>query len=138
MARISFLTLANHAEIREGFLYLCGGEWDTITRTYPADKAPKPLSLGIAVSVVVPWTEANESHTAQVWIEDEDARTRVMSTSVDIEVGRPPGKAPGSDTRVPLAMNGIIDFPHAGGYRAQARVGEALRTYSFRVTDHLT
>ena len=138
MATISFLTLANHAEVREGFLYLSGAEWDTVTRSYSSDKAPQPVHLGIAFTVIVPWTEANEPHTAEIWIEDEDAHYRVMATTVNIEVGRPPGKVPGSDTRVPLAMNGIIQFPKAGGYRVQAQIGKEQKTYSFRVADRLS
>ena len=138
MAKISLLTLANHAEVREGFLYLCGGEWDTITRTYPAGEEPQPLSLGVAISVVIPWTESNEPHKAELWIEDEDARSQVMATSVKIEVSRPPDKVPGSDTRVPIAISGVIEFPQAGGYRVLARVGKSQEAYSFRVIDHLT
>ena len=137
MATVSFLTLANHAEVREGFLYLCGAEWDTITRSYPEGKTSRPLHLGIALTVVVPWNEANEPHKAEIWIEDEDAHDRVMATEVNIEVGRPPGKVPESDTRVPLAINGLLIFPKAGGYRVQARVGLDQKSYSFRVNDRI-
>ena len=88
--------------------------------------------------MVVPWTQANETHTAEVWIEDEDSHSRIMASTVNIEVGRPPGKPPGSDTRVPLAVNAILVFPKAGGYRVQASVGTEVKSYSFRVNDHIS
>ena len=135
MATIELLTLANHAEVQNGLLYLSGAEWDTVTRTYESGAEPQPQHLAIAISVVVPWTEANQRQRVELWIEDEDAQHRIIEAGFDLEVGRPPGKAHGSDSRSPLAMTGIVQFPKPGGYRVRAHVGGNHASYAFRVTD---
>ncbi|MYH44636.1 MAG: hypothetical protein F4017_06885 [Acidimicrobiaceae bacterium] len=137
MATIELLTIANHAEVQNGLLYLIGAEWDTVTRTYQAGSDPQPQHLAIAITVVVPWIEANQRHRVELWIEDEDAQVRLMEASFDIELGRPPGKTHGSDSRSPLAMSGIVQFPGSGGYRVRARIGDYHKTYAFRVNDQI-
>lgn len=139
MADIALLTLANHAEVQNGLLYLSGAEWDTLTRSYEAGKRPEPHRLAIAVSVVVPWTEANLPQQVKIWVEDEDSRSKLLEAQLDLEVGRPPGRAPGTDFRSPLAISANVGFPREGGYRVVAEVGEARhrKTYSFRVVDHV-
>ncbi|WP_419845674.1 DUF6941 family protein [Candidatus Poriferisocius sp.] len=137
MAEIELLILANHAEVQNGLLYLSGAGWDTITRTYQEGEQPQPLHIGIAISVMVPWSETNIPHHVELWIEDEDGR-RVLEQVMGMEAGRPPGRTPGSDIHCPLAMTGIVGFPQAGGYRVCLRVGEAQRTYAFRVVDQVT
>ena len=137
MATIELLTLANHAEVQNGLLYLSGAEWDTVTRTYKVGTEPQPHHIGIAMSVVVPWTEANQRQRVELWIEDEDAQHKLIEASFDIEVGRPPGKVHGSDSRSPLAMTGIVQFPKSGGYRVRARIGSDQRSYAFRVIDQV-
>ena len=137
MATIELLTLANHAEVQNGLLYLSGAEWDTVTRTYQAGSDPQPQHLAIAMSVVVPWTEANQRQRVELWIEDEDAQVKLMEAGFDMEVGRPPGKVHGSDSRSPLAMTGIVQFPKPGGYRVRARIGDHQKSYAFRVNDQI-
>lgn len=138
MTDIALLTLANHAEVQNGLLYISGGEWNTVTRRYPASGQPKPQHLAIALSVVVPWTEANTPQVVSIRMEDEDGRNRLLETRFKLEVGRPPGKPHGSDSRSALAFTGNVQFPQAGGYRVVAQVGDRTSTYSFRVVDHHT
>ncbi len=138
MSEVALLTLANHAEVQNGLLYVSGAEWDTVTRTYPADGQAKPQHLAIALSVIVPWTETNTRQSVSVRMEDEDGQTRLLETHVDLEVGRPPGKPHGSDSRSALAITGEVRFPKAGGYRVVAEIDNgSRRTYSFRVVDHV-
>jgi len=140
MADIALLTLANHAEVQNGLLYLSGAEWDTLTRSFEAGKRPEPHRLSIALSVVVPWTEANLPQHVTVWVEDEDSNSKLLSAELDLEVGRPPGRPPGSDFRSPLAISANVEFPREGGYRVVAEVGDARhqKTYAFRVVDRVT
>ena len=136
MPRIELLTLANHAEVQNGLMYLSGAEWDTLTRDIPNGTPPPPQHLGIGVSVVVGWTETNERHMLHLWIEDEDGQPGLLDVNAELEVGRPVGKVHGTDSRAPFAINGIITFPKAGHYAICAQVGnEAPLKYPFRVVD---
>lgn len=138
MAEIALLTLANHAEVQNGLLYISGAEWDTVTRTCPAGGQAKPQHLAVALSVVVPWTEANTPQTVSIRMEDEDGLANLLEARLDLEVGRPPGKPHGSDSRSTVAFNGEVRFPKQRGYRVVARIGEAdMKSYSFRVVDQV-
>ena len=133
------LTLANHAEVQNGLMYLSGAEWDTLTRDVPQDTDPPPQHLGIGVSVVVGWAETNERHPLHLWIEDEDGQTGLLDVNAELEVGRPPGMPHGTESRAPFAINGIMTFPRAGGYVVCAQVGgDAPHRYPFRVVDRPT
>ena len=130
------LTLANHAEVQNGLMYLSGAEWDTLTRNIPRGADPPPQHLGIGVSVIVGWTETNERHLLHLWIEDEDGQTGPLDVNAEIEVGRPPGMVRGAESRTPFAVNGIIAFPRPGRYAVCAQVGsDAPLKYPFRVVD---
>ena len=129
------LTLANHAEVQNGLLYLSGAGWDTVTRSYQQGKKPRPQHFSIALSVLVPWMETNQPHRVVIRVEDEDGQNQLMEATANIEVGRPPGKVPGSDSRSPLVVSGIVHFPKPGGYRVRATLGDEQRDYSFRVID---
>lgn len=136
MPRIEMLTLANHAEVQNGLMYLSGAEWDTLTRDIPHGAGPPPQHLGIGVSVVVGWTETNQRHLLRLWIEDEDGQTGLLDVNAEIEVGRPPGMLHGTESRAPFAINGIIAFPNPGRYVVCARVGSDVPLqYPFRVVD---
>ena len=136
MPRIEMLTLANHAEVQNGLLYLSGAEWDTLTRDIPQGSPPPPQHLGIGVSVVVSWTETNERHNLRIWIEDEDGQRGLLDGTAELEVGRPVGKVHGTDSRAPFAVNGIITFPKPGHYAVCAQVGEDIPLkYPFQVVD---
>lgn len=137
MATIELLTIANHAEVQNGLLYMMGAEWDTVTRRYAQGESPQPQHLAVALTAVVPWTEANDKHRVEIWIEDEDGN-QLIAAGFDLEVGRPPGRAHGSDTRAPFTLTANVPFPKEGGYRVQATVAESRRTYSFRVVDQVT
>lgn len=130
------LTLANHAEVQNGLMYLSGAEWDTLTRDIPPGAEAPPQHLGVGVSVVVGWTETNERHLLHLWIEDEDGKIGLLDVNAELEVSRPAGKVHGSDSRAPFAINGIITFPGPGHYAVCAQVGgDAPRKYPFRVVD---
>ena len=136
--QIEMLTLANHAEVQNGLLYLSGAGWDRVTRAYKEGKKPRPQHFSIALSVLVPWSETNQRHEMLIRVEDEDGHHKLMEAKANIEVGRPPGKVPGTDSRSPLVVTGIVQFPKAGGYRVRATLGDEQRDYAFRVIDKVT
>jgi hypothetical protein len=136
MAEIEYAILANHAEAHNGLLYLQGGGWTDANVPFPPEGPSTPLHFGIAVSVLVPWTETNRTHRLQIRIEHEDGGPPVLQMDGELEVGRPPGAQQGADQRAVLTANSITQFPRAGGYRLVAKVNNSkLRTVSFRVRD---
>ncbi len=134
---IELLTLANHAEAVNGLLYLAGAGWDVVTRSYPEDGQPAPHHFGIAVSVLVPWIEANRRHRLVLLMESEDGGEPLFRADGELEVGRPPGTPEGSDLRAVLAVSATLAFPQQGGYRLVAQIGQEQRTYGFRVVDQI-
>jgi hypothetical protein len=133
---IEYVTTAAHAEAHNGLLYLTGAGWTDIARPVDPLGNPAPVAVGIGVSIIVGWTEANVSFAFRLVVEDEDQhRPPLVEANGNIEQGRPAGVAPGSDLRSVLALNGIVVFPAAGGYRITATVGDAAKSVSFRVRD---
>jgi hypothetical protein len=138
MATIEMLTLANHAEVVNGLLYLSGAGWDRVTRRYAAGHDPRPHRFGIGVSVVIPWTETNRKHRLSLWVETEDGGSPLVKVDGQVEVGRPPGVPEGSDRRAVLAVDATVDFPAEGGYRLVGEIGSNRRTYGFFVVDEVS
>lgn len=145
MARIEFVTLANHAEAVNGLLYLSGAGWSENWRITNPDGSVPSTRLGIGISILVPWGEANRRIDMTVRVESEDGGEPVMKMDAQLEVGRPPGLTPGVDLRSVIAVNGDVVLQKAGGYRIVAQLGEAadegpeatgqIRSVSFRVHD---
>lgn len=134
MAEIEYAILANHAETHGGLVYLQGGGWTDANVVFPPEGPSSPLHFGIAVSVLVPWTETNRMHRLQIRIEHEDGGPPIIQAEGELEVGRPPDAQQGADQRAVLTINTITQFPKPGGYRLVAKVNNSkLRTVSFRV-----
>lgn len=134
MAEVEFVILANHAEAHNGLLYLSGAGWNDAALGFTHEGHSTPLHFGVGVSVLVPWTETNRKHHLQVRMEHEDGGEPLFQAGGDLEVGRPPGVQHGADQRAVLAIDGITQFPKAGGYRLVAQVSKGkMRTVSFRV-----
>jgi len=135
MAEIEYVSVANHAEALNGLLYLSGAGWTDLRRAVVAD-APLPIThFGIALSVLVPFTETNRRHHLVLHIEPEDGGEDIVRIEADLEVGRPPGMVVGADQRAVLALNAELQFPAAGGYRIVAELADKISTTSFRVHD---
>lgn len=113
---IDFLILADAAQVADGKLYLLGGGWDRLA----VNALPAVQMAGIAVAVVVPWSETNIPHTMTLTIDDEDGAAVLPPVSVQVEVGRPPGLAAGADQRVLVAFNAQLNLPRLGGYAVTA------------------
>lgn len=131
MPEIEYATLANHAEAINNLLYLQGAGWNqTVQPTTPT--GPGHLHFGIGLSILVGWNETNQPFTVLVKILDEDG-SEVLRGDIGGQIGRPPGAKPGSDLRLPLALNTEIQFPHPGGYVLHAEIGNLVKNVSFHV-----
>lgn len=136
MPEIEYVTTAAHAEVHDGLLYLTGAGWTDIARPVDSLGNPAPVAIGIGVSIIIGWGEANVSYPFRLVVEDEDQhRPPLVQAEGNIEQGRPPGIPHGSDLRNVLAMNGVVAFPTSGGYRITATVGDTSKSVSFRVRD---
>jgi hypothetical protein len=135
MPAIESLMLANHAEAINGLLYISGGGWSELWRgDLLPDKPPPNSHFGIAMSVLVPWTETNRQHPFTIHIEGEDGQ-ELARVDGGVEMGRPPGMPPGTDQRGVLAVAVDVQFPGPGGYQIRAVMGDEERRVSFRVHD---
>ena len=94
MAQIELLTLANHAEVQNGLLYLSGAGWDTVTRAYKEGNKPRPQHFSIALSVLVPWMETNQRHEMLIRVEDEDGHHKLMEAKANIRSAALPARSP--------------------------------------------
>jgi hypothetical protein len=131
---MEFLVIANHAEAKEGLLYLSGACWTDLWRSIQPGEPPPATHMGIGVAILVPWLETNRKHHLVIRLESEDGKD-LARVEADLEVGRPPGIPEGVDQRSVLALNGEFQFPAAGGYRVVAQVAGDSRSVSFRVHD---
>lgn len=122
---IEFLIIADAVEAVNRKLYMMGGGWDRWTSpTYPS-----PMRLGIAVGLLVPWDETNERHRLRLSVIDGDGKPVIPEIHGEIEVGRPPGMAPGSKQRALLTINAGFPLPRPGPYEVvvTAPAGEEKR-----------
>ena len=137
MPEIEYMLLADHAEAADGKLNVIGAGWTDQWRAPRPETNPPPIThFGIGVSVLIPWTETNRRHHLVLRIEDEDGGA-VGNVEADLEMGRPAGLPAGSDQRAVLAMNADVQFPHPGGWRVVAQLGDQTKTVSFRIHDQL-
>lgn len=132
MPEIELLTVANHAEAINGLLYLSGAGWTDLRRSVQPGAPPPITHIGIGIAILVAWNETNQRHRVGVRIENADGQV-LLAMQGDIEMGRPPGVAPGSDLRGVMAISGEVQFPAEGVYRIVADVGGNMRSVTFRV-----
>jgi Family of unknown function (DUF6941) len=132
MPEIEYVTVANHAEAINGLLYLQGAGWTDIQSPPGPQGKPGIVHFGIGVSILIGWNEMNRRFPLILRITSEDG-THLLSVDAQIEAGRPPGIAAGSDLRSVLAINVEAQFPKAGGYQLRAELADEIRTVAFRV-----
>jgi hypothetical protein len=138
MASIEFVVIANHAEVQNGLLYLSGGGWSEHWRLPQPDGSVPTTKLGLGVSILTPWGDANRPVNLTLRVEHEDGGEPLAKLDAQMEVGRPPGLTAGSDLRSVLAANIDLMIPTPGGYRVVAELGDgeeegSRRSASFRV-----
>lgn len=128
---IDFLILADAAQVAEGKLYLMGGGWDRIA----VNTLPAMQMVGIAVGIVIPWTETNMPRTLTLAIDDADGAAVLPPVQVRVEVGRPSGLPAGAEQRVMVAFNAQLALPNLGDYAVIASLDAGSeRRLRFNVT----
>ncbi len=132
MPEIEYLTLAHHAEAINGLLYLQGAGLTDLYQPRDAAGGQGMLHVGIAVSILMGWNEANQRFGLVLSIRHEDGSV-LVSIDGQVESGRPPGLPPGSDLRSVLAVSAEVQFPQPGGYQLRAGLDDRVRSVSFRV-----
>ena len=109
---IDFAIIADSADVANGKLYLLGGGWDK----FYAQSFPQSVRLAVALGVLVPWDQCNERIPIKMLIRDADGHPVGPEMTAQIEVGRPPGIAPGSTQRAVLAINSVFPIQQPGRY----------------------
>lgn len=117
---IEFLLLADRAEGINGKLYLMGGGWDRLT----VNNFEQPAVINLAIGILVPWTETNETHTVRIYLETEDGTPLQPDIQGQFAAGRPPNAIKGQAFRVIIAVNGAWKLPGLGTYRAVATMDD--------------
>jgi hypothetical protein len=117
-----------------GTLHMLGAGWSVTT----SPTTPQ----AIALLIKVPWDRANQKLPVRVELLDADGQAVFLSgpagpqavlTTAEIEVGRPPGIAHGSDLDASLALN-FPQLPLAPGrYQWRADIAGDIQTESFTV-----
>jgi hypothetical protein len=106
------MMLADHAQVSDGKLFIAGGGWTSA--------GPGPIPCGIALLFHVPWQQTNERTAFTLRLVDEDGQPvtgsdqpgePAIQAAGQIEAGRPPGLAPGTEINVPIAFNTVLQLP---------------------------
>ncbi|WP_148272160.1 DUF6941 family protein [Micromonospora maris] len=96
---------AAQAEARTGKVHMLGAGWSVTS---------SPTQHAVALLIKVPWDRANQKLKLSLQLRDGDGKPVELSTDQgpasvqaegDIEVGRPPGLAPGSMLDASFALN---------------------------------
>src|SRR5579859_4636166 len=111
------MMLADHAQVADGKLFISGGGWSSC--------APGPVSCSVALLFHVPWQDTNEKISFSLRLVDEDGHPVTqpgpqgqlpVQVNGQLEAGRPPGLAPGTEIAVPMAFNTMLGLPPAGRF----------------------
>ena len=126
---VDFLILADRVETVNGKLYAMGAAWDQIG---VVDFA-QPVSLSIAIGVMVPWGATNREHQVRLTIRDADGQPLEFRIDATFVTGRPP-HLNGETQRVLFSIPATsVVLPAPGGYELVAEVdGAELKVTRFR------
>jgi hypothetical protein len=124
---------AAQADPSTGKVHMLGAGWST---------TGSPAAHAVAVLAKVPWDRANQKLPLTLELYDADGAPvafetpggrAVVRTEAQIEVGRPPGTAPGSMLDASFALN-VAPLPLGPGrYEWRLTFGEETRVASFSV-----
>jgi hypothetical protein len=120
------MLLCDAVQAAEGKLYVLGGGWSLT--------GPGPAPSGLAILIEVPWDQANQRFPVAlelltedgIPVTEQDPSGSGTPVRVDgqIEVGRPPGMAPGTPLSVPMAVNiGPLPLTPGARYYWQLTIG---------------
>lgn len=119
------ILLCDNAQAVAGKLYILGASWG-IT-------GPEPVTMGIAIQILVPWDEANNPHKFRLQMLTLDGVPATWPTptgpqgldlSGQFETGRPPGVRKGMELPAVVAIN-LAGMPlEPGGYELRLTIDE--------------
>lgn len=97
-----------------------------------------PLTLALAVKLLIPWDQTNKRHAMKAQLVTEDGAPveqdgKPVVIEGEVEAGRPPGIAPGTPIDAPIALrfNSLVLEP--GGYRWEFQINhETIARASFK------
>jgi hypothetical protein len=124
---IEFMIIADSAEAINGKLYMLGGGWDQ----HRSSAYPSQIRMGIAVSILVAWEETNQKHAVRINVADSEGNAILPEVEASMELGRPPGIAPGSKQRAMFAVNAAFPLPRPGSYVVTAAAGPCRKQVRF-------
>jgi len=118
--------LCNHAEAVNNLLFVSAGGVEQAVIP-PGQPAPWHVSIGVGLSIEVPWQGTNQEHTVGITLVDADGEPVDVPTGPDtrepfgaelrFNVGRPPQLAVGASQTVQLAVNvPVLPFERLGQY----------------------
>lgn len=118
MPFMATLMLADSAQAVDNKLYILGGGWSVI--------GPDPTPSALAVSIKVPWDQAERPHRLRLELLDSDGRPVLLPAPIEeqplaieseFQVERGPGLKPGTSIDLALAITlGPIPLPPGGRY----------------------
>lgn len=138
--------LCNHAEVQNNVLYVSGGGIDRAH--IPVGLAtPWQVSLGVAMSLEVPWAQADQEHSVRVTLHDADgqpvdlpmgaAGRQQFAMEIRFGPGSVAGTEAGESQRIALALNmPSLQLDQLGRYTFVISVdGVALRRLPYRLVN---
>lgn len=138
--RISYLLLADYAEIANGKLSAMGIGWDWIRQDdspqVPPGSPPippPPVRFAIAVGLSVGWHHTNSAIPIEIALED-DKGVALFKLTANFTAGRPPTHPQGAPVRAVQAFPVLMRFPHAGTYRVLATLPQHDQQEVWRFT----
>jgi hypothetical protein len=126
--RFDFLILADRADAINGKLYMMGGGWDNIQ----VANLEEPVTLSVAIAIMVPWLATNQDHLITLRLVDEDDN-ELIKLQVGFKTGRPPTLPDAETQRVMLALPLSLKFPKAGKYTVVGTVGDDEKRVGLRI-----
>jgi hypothetical protein len=116
---VDFLLLADRAEAINGKLYMLGGAWERIGVV----DFSQPLSISVAIGILVPWSATNQNHTMALEIRDADGKPIPFKVEATFVTGRPPFLS-GETQRMLMAIPSTsVTLPGPGSYVLAASIG---------------
>ena len=108
---VEFVMLAEYVEVIHGKLYVMGGAWETIT----VGNFDMPVTLSLAISILVPWLGTNRQHVVTLSVETGDGAV-LAEQSRPVTVGRPANIEPGTSQRRLIATQLPVQLPGPDRY----------------------
>jgi hypothetical protein len=121
MLQVDYLVLADAVAALENRHFIHGAGWDTIYA--PMFPVTHPM-MSVAVRLRIPWSDTNQPYAIEWDLVDADEHSILPAPlRGNVNVGRPPHLAPGSDQVLCLALNLVgIQFPRPGTYVVVLRI----------------